>query len=84
MDPGPPRGLEPLAPATTRSRRARACREVAVKAASLARAATRRPLPVRATTPLLPARECLVLRVAVRLLRAPAVPAPERRARTLA
>jgi len=72
------------APGTTPLRRARACLEVAAKAASLGRAAKHRRLHVQATTPLLPARECPAHRVAVRLLPVPAVPALVPRARTRA
>jgi hypothetical protein len=75
----------PLVPVTTPSRRARACLEVVVRpAASRARAATHLRLLARATTPSLPARECPAHRVAVRLLRVPAVPVLAHRARTRA
>jgi len=82
---------EPLAPVTTPSRRARACLEVAARAASPAkgasppaRPATPRRLLVRATTPLLPARECLARRVVARLPPVPGGPVQALRVRTRA
>ena len=68
-------------PATTPSRQARACPEVA---ATSVRAATPRRLRVRATIRSLPARACLARRVAVRPLLVPAVLGPAPRVRTRA